>query len=75
MRSTRYTPRSLFLAALALLLACAIPVDATVRVRPVESTVVLQGVGVRSFKSRNVQRDFCRAFTKSIALNERVSIR
>lgn len=71
MRSSRYSPAMLLLAAVTLLLACA-PVDAAVRVRPLTSVVVLQGVPARTFRSRNVQRDFCRAWTDSIGLDERV---
>ena len=61
----------LVLTALTLLLACA-PVDASVRVRPLTSSVVLEGVPARTFRRRAVQRDFCRAWTDTIGLNERV---
>lgn len=71
MRSARLSSPSIVLAALALALAC-VPAEATVRVRPVESTVVLEGVVVRDFRSRALQLDFCRAFTGVIGLDARV---
>ena len=61
----------LSLTVVALLLACA-PVDAAVRVRPVTSLVVLDGVPARTFRRRDVQRDFCRAWTNTIGLDEKV---
>lgn len=61
----------LSLTAVALLLACA-PVDAAVRVRPVTSLVVLDGVPARTFRRRDVRRDFCRAWTNTIGLDEKV---
>ena len=71
MRSSRYSPAMLSLTVVALLLACA-PVDAAVRVRPVTSLVVLDGVPARTFRRRDVQRDFCRAWTNTIGLDEKV---
>ena len=71
MRSSRYSPVMLSLTAVALLLACA-PVDAAVRVRPVTSLVVLDGVPARTFRRRDVRRDFCRAWTSTIGLDEKV---
>ena len=71
MRSSRYSPAMLSLTAVALLLACA-PVDAAVRVRPVTSLVVLDGVPARTFRRRDVRRDFCRAWTNTIGLDEKV---
>ena len=71
MRPARLSSPSIVLAALALALAC-VPAEATVRVRPVESTVVLEGVVVRDFRSRALQLDFCRAFTGVIDLDARV---
>ena len=69
-RPTRLSAASaLVLAALCLSLAVA---EARVEVRPVSSTVVLDNFSVRRFKSRAVQRDFCRAFTDVIGLEERV---
>lgn len=71
MRPARLSSPSIVLAALALALAC-VPAEATVRVRPVESTVILEGVVVRDFRSRALQLDFCRAFTGVIDLDARV---
>ena len=69
-RPTRLSAASaLVLAALCLSLAVA---EARVEVRPVSSTVVLDNFSVRRFKRRAVQRDFCRAFTDVIGLEERV---
>ena len=74
MRSTRYSPAMLVLTAVTLLLACG-PVDASVRVRPLTTSVVLEGVPARTFRRRAVQRNFCRAWTDTIGLNERVGPR
>jgi len=46
--------------------------EARVQVRPVESTVVLEGFRPSDFADPAVQRDFCAAFTASIDLDERV---
>jgi len=46
-----------------------------VKVRPVKSKVRLEGISVKVFESRDVQRDFCRSFTDSIGLDEKVCAR
>jgi hypothetical protein len=73
MRSTRHSLANLFLVLVTLTLASS--VDAKVRVRPVNSEVLLDGVTTSAFKSRDVQRAFCRGFTDSIGLNEKVRAR
>ena len=72
--SARLPRPSPALAAVALLLAAtfATVAEARVQVRPVESTVVLEGFRPSDFADPAVQRDFCAAFTASIDLDERV---
>ena len=72
--SARLPRPSPALAAVALLLAAtfATVAEARVQVRPVESTVVLDGFRPSDFADPGVQRDFCAAFTASIDLDERV---
>lgn len=72
MRSTRTSPTMLLLLIVTLALACVAPVEARLKVRAFESQTVLTGVSVRTFRSRDVQRSFCRAFTDSVGLDEKV---
>ena len=58
--------------AVALALTLAPVAEARVQVRPVEQTVVLDLFSPSDFNDLGVQRDFCRAFTASIDLDERV---
>ena len=62
----------LCLLAVALALTLAPVAEARVQVRPVEQTVVLDLFSPSDFNDLGVQRDFCRAFTASIDLDERV---
>ena len=62
----------LFQLAVALALTLAPVAEARVQVRPVEQTVVLDLFSPSDFNDLGVQRDFCRAFTASIDLDERV---
>ena len=72
--SARLPRPSPALAAALLLAATLVTVaEARVQVRPVESTVVLDGFRPSDFADPDVQRDFCAAFTASIDLDERVS--
>ena len=71
--SARLPRPSPALAAALLLAATLVTVaEARVQVRPVESTVVLEGFRPSDFADPGVQRDFCAAFTASIDLDERV---
>lgn len=71
--SARLPRPSPALAAALLLAATLVTVaEARVQVRPVESTVVLEGFRPSDFADPAVQRDFCAAFTASIDLDERV---
>lgn len=71
--SARLPRPSPALAAALLLAATLVTVaEARVQVRPVESTVVLEGFRPSDFTDPAVQRDFCAAFTASIDLDERV---
>ncbi len=80
MRSTRHSLANLFLVLVTLTLASSVEAAAKgskgkVKVRPVKSKVLLEGISVKVFKSRDVQRDFCRSFTDSIGLDEKVCAR
>ncbi|MGY8851256.1 MAG: hypothetical protein ACKVKX_11105, partial [Pseudomonadales bacterium] len=80
MRSTRHSLAKLLLVLVTLTLASSVEAAAKgskgkVKVRPVKSKILLEGISVKVFKSRDVQRDFCRSFTDSIGLDEKVCAR